>query len=231
MPVRSPRLCFAPIKKNGPLHAWQKLLNRRPGWTEVVRSSGLSIGSRTNTCRAILILPARPRFAFPAHGLTAEFYVEPIRGDLTQRGIFLYLSSDQVRFGPALENVPAIVFSEIMRDVDLFVGVTSVTNDPTWRDTGPQGHLGYWNQWSFGELSENAKTRRQVLERLLPRLAQSSQFSLKDKFLVVKGELRTYKIHLGSGNILMEPNDQYLCIVPDRSAPVSKGPQNLFLPL
>lgn len=34
---------------------------------------------------------------------------------------------------------------------------------------------------------------------------------------MVKGELRTYRIHLGSGNILMEPNDQYLCIVPDRS--------------
>lgn len=26
----------------------------------------------------------------------------------------------------------------------------------------------------------------------------------------------TYKIHLGSGNVLMEPGSQYLCIVPDR---------------
>jgi len=26
-----------------------------------------------------------------------------------------------------------------------------------------------------------------------------------------------YKIHLGSGNILIEPNDHYPCIVPDRS--------------
>ena len=33
------------------------------------------------------------------------------------------------------------------------------------------------------------------------------------QFLVVRGDLRTYKIHLGSANILMEPNDQYLCIV------------------
>jgi hypothetical protein len=33
------------------------------------------------------------------------------------------------------------------------------------------------------------------------------------KFLKVRGEIRTYKIHLGSGNILIEPNDQYLCIV------------------
>ena len=45
---------------------------------------------------------------------------------------------------------------------------------------------------------------------------------------MVKGKLRTYKIHIGSTNILMEPNDQYLCIVPDRSKP-TLGP-NVFLP-
>ena len=32
----------------------------------------------------------------------------------------------------------------------------------------------------------------------------------------MRGDLRTYKIHLGSSNILMEPNDQYLCVVEDR---------------
>jgi hypothetical protein len=170
-----------------------------------------------------------PTLRIPAHGLTAEFYAEPIRGEKTQREIFLYLSSDQVRFGRSLKEVPPVIFSEIMRDVDLFVGVASVMNDPTWRATGPQSHLDYWNQWSFGALSENAKTRRLVLERLLPRLAHTSQFSLKDKWLIVRGSLRTYKIHLGSGNILMEPNDQYLCIVADR-APASKVPQRLFLP-
>ena len=52
--------------------------------------------------------------------------------------------------------------------------------------------------------------------------------ALADRFLVVRGDLRTYKIHLGSGNILMEPNDQYLCIVPDRGA---AGPSDgIFLP-
>jgi hypothetical protein len=44
--------------------------------------------------------------------------------------------------------------------------------------------------------------------------------------LVVRGDLRTYKIHLGSGNILMEPNDQYLCIVPNQSKPTGQ----VFLP-
>ena len=32
---------------------------------------------------------------------------------------------------------------------------------------------------------------------------------------MVAGKLRTYRIHLGSSNIQMEPNDQYLCIVQD----------------
>ena len=45
--------------------------------------------------------------------------------------------------------------------------------------------------------------------------------------LVVKGKLRTYKIHLGSGNILMEPNDQYLCIVPSQAGP---GGDSVLLP-
>ena len=53
---------------------------------------------------------------------------------------------------------------------------------------------------------------------------------MKDRYLIVHGELRTYKIHLGSGNILMEPNDQYLCIVPDRSAASAKKRAGLFLP-
>jgi hypothetical protein len=53
--------------------------------------------------------------------------------------------------------------------------------------------------------------------------------SFTEKFLVVRGQKRTYKIHLGSGNILMEPNDQYLCIVPDQRAS-AQSEDSLFLP-
>ena len=38
-----------------------------------------------------------------------------------------------------------------------------------------------------------------------------------------------YRIHLGSGNILMEPNDRYLCIVPARGA-ASASTGKVFLP-
>jgi hypothetical protein len=128
-----------------------------------------------------------------------------------------------------LAEIPLLVFSETLRDVDLFVGVASVGNDPTWQDGGPGGrYMDYWRQYSFGELSESAVSRRDVLERLLPRLRIAKQCRIDGKFLIVKGSRRAYKIHLGSGNILMEPNNQYLCIVPDSSARVSTG--SIYLP-
>jgi hypothetical protein len=116
-----------------------------------------------------------------------------------------------------------------MRDVDLFVGVASVGNDPTWQDGGPDGrYRTYWHTYSFGELSGSATTRKQVLERLVPRLKIAAQCSFSDRFLIVRGAKRTYKIHLGSGNILMEPNDQYLCIVPDARSRAADG--DMYLP-
>jgi hypothetical protein len=45
---------------------------------------------------------------------------------------------------------------------------------------------------------------------------------------VVRGDLYTYKIHLGSGNILMAPNDEYLCVVPRQVA--ATGSNRVFLP-
>lgn len=103
--------------------------------------------------------------------------------DTTDSGAYRYLATDQVRFyaagapqreahaggggyGPGwrhphaadmplpLAEVPPLVFSEVMRDVDLFVGIASVGNDPAWSDGGETGHFhGYWASYSFGELT------------------------------------------------------------------------------
>lgn len=177
--------------------------------------------------------------------------------DTNEAGTFYYLTTDQVRFysddaatnyahaggggyGSAgtdrdenhalnLEEIPKLVFSEVMRDVDLFVGVASVGNDPNWADGGPEGrYQDYWQSFSFGELSSTAGTRKAVLERLIPRLKIADRCTFSDRFLIVKGGIRTYKIHLGSGNILMEPNDEYLCIVPKQAT--SKQSDGIFLP-
>ncbi|PWU15167.1 MAG: hypothetical protein C5B50_15790 [Verrucomicrobia bacterium] len=175
-----------------------------------------------------------PTLALPAWNLTAEFWVEPTH-EQAATGVSAYLATDQVRFlrnGEPVElsEVPAPVFSEVMRDVDLFVGVCSIGNDPAWRDHGELEDGGnYWTRYSFGELAAPAKARRDVLERLLPKLRIAGACVLQERFLVVKGTRRTYKIHLGSANILMEPNDQYLCVVPERgSARVRHA--DVFLP-
>ena len=174
----------------------------------------------------------------PAHHLRAEFWLTEVTEDTAalHSGIYQYVATDQVRFVERagepvpLPEIPPLVFSEVMRDVDLFVGVASVGNDPQWRDNGGLAqYRNYWETYSFGELGEVAKNRRLALERLVPRLKIGKVSEIRDKFLVVRGKVRTYKIHLGSGNILMEPNDQYLCIVPDRSVKTMGAP-GVFLP-
>ncbi len=180
-----------------------------------------------------------PSVDFPHWNLRAEFWVDAIRDDgrYSEAFIDLYVATDQVRFynleGELLDlsEVPPLPFSEILRDVDLFVVVCSVGNDPAWEDRGADGNLGrYWQSYSFGDLSATAQTRKEVLERLLPRLKIADQCSVDGKFLVVRGELNTYRIHLGSGNVLMEPGGQYLCIVQGRRARSGTGHVDLFLP-
>jgi len=161
---------------------------------------------------------------FEAAGIRAEFWLQHALEDGGDIGTISDLAStDQVRFYRSgsrepmpLAEVPRIVFSEAMRDVDLFVGVSSIAGDPEWRDHGDRRFHDYWYRTSFGHLTETAETRRTVLEALVPRLKIADRTSVAEKFLVVRGDLRTYKIHLGSSNVLMEPNDEYLCIVPAR---------------
>jgi hypothetical protein len=196
----------------------------------------------------------------PAFGLRAEYWIEGAGdnygNDTTESGAYLYVTTDQVRFyqagtnvltahaggggygpgrGPAAEPLPLseidpLVLSEVMRDVDLFVGVASVGNDPNWLDGGRnEQQRGYWRDYGFGELNASAQTRRQVLERLVPKLKIAGQCSLEDRFLIVRGQRHSYKIHLGSGNILISPQDKYLCIVPAQ-AQLDQAGSKVFLP-
>lgn len=177
-----------------------------------------------------------PFLELPKWNLTAEWFVDADVNTsvMSELGVFLNCFTDQVKFRrpngdivPMTEIMP-IVFTEVMRDVDLFVGVCSIGNDPNWVDSGNENHR-YWLDYSFGDLSASAETRKQVLQEILPALKIGSKCHIAGKFLIVEGEIRTYKIHLGSGNILMEPNDQYLCIVPG-GANRTAGIDKIYLP-
>lgn len=175
-----------------------------------------------------------PSLALPDWDLRAELAVAGIDvGD--DFAVFDTMATDQLSFLGAdrspvpLEQVPAVVLSEVMREVDLFVTVAGIGSDPTWYDGGRDGrHRDYWGRSSFGALTQSGETRREVLAGLIPRLAVADRCTLTDMYLEVRGDLHAYRIHCGSGNILIAPENRYLCIIPD-SAKLAKEPE-VYLP-
>lgn len=109
----------------------------------------------------------------------------------------------------APRDVPPLVFSEGTREVELFLRAASITGEAP-----------------FGELPASAEIRGDVLRRILPGTRIAGRCSVDGRFLVVRGGLRTYKIHLASGGVLMEPGNERLRVEPARR-PRQKG---LFLP-
>ncbi len=140
------------------------------------------------------------------------------------------LNEIQVNFSSKTVTVKDIIENRVREEVALYNHKASgVGNDPNWRDNGGvPAYRDYWTSYAFGDLSELAKSRKEILSNLIPRLMIRNVAHITNKFLVVKGKLRTYKIHIGSTNILMEPNDQYLCIVPDRNP--KSHTESLFIP-
>ena len=127
-----------------------------------------------------------------------------------------------------LTDVPPLVFSEAMRDVDLFVSIATVTNDPTWRERRIQAQAARdaWDVLANGQLTPAGEIRRAALERILPNLKIASQCTLDDRSLRVRGTYGEYAINLGTANVMLLPRNLYLCIIQGSSG-ASRG---IFLP-
>ncbi len=131
----------------------------------------------------------------------------------------------------ALEDIPAIPFSETMRDLDLVVAVASIGSDQQWLDWEARREAGTvdWTeqQRAYASLAAaSSKIRAQLLNEMLPKLGLSDRATVEGHFVHVHGRRADYRIHLGSGNIHMEPSGRYLCIVP---APVRED-RKIYLP-
>jgi len=172
-----------------------------------------------------------PHLELPQYNLRAEFDVDFLEGaEVSGHMVYTLISTGQVRFFPIeakrrrfelrpraqalhLAEIPPVVLSEVMRDADLFVGVTSIGADPTWAVDHPGEHAEYWQRFADAELSTAAENRKAVLASLLPKLAIRDRCRIADRYLIARGEWGEYKIHLGSSNVLMEPGSRYICIV------------------
>ncbi|MFB9336382.1 DUF4132 domain-containing protein [Actinoplanes octamycinicus] len=107
----------------------------------------------------------------------------------------------------ALEDVPPVVFSEVMRDLDLAVSVAG---------TGVRAH----------ESPAQAASRAQLLAALISDLGLT-RVTIDGGSAVVRGSRATYRVHLTSGSIHVEPAG-YLCVVPAGFG--ASAHRRLFLP-
>jgi hypothetical protein len=163
--------------------------------------------------------------------------------EVLDSGAYVYVSTDRLMFsriaaraetkdsahGPrrgealAVADVPPIVFSEVMRHCDLFTAVASIASDPAWYDRGRDAAhpddwrrqaMDYWERTSTAELSEAARMRRALLEAIVPKLAIAGRCAFDDRALIVRGNLQSYRINIGSAAVTIMPLMRHLCIIP-----------------
>lgn len=110
-----------------------------------------------------------------------------------------------------LEQVPPQIFSEVMRDADLVVSVAH-SNDTRYN----------------GEVCFSAEVNERVadLVRALLQDLGLQGVTIEGQFAHVQGKLASYRVHLASASIQIEPGS-YLCIVP---AGWGQKHEQLFLP-
>lgn len=91
--------------------------------------------------------------------------------------------TDRKTFKPVkIDNIPDIIFSEVMRDVDLAVSVAYVGGvDP--------------------ETSHSTIEMRKAIAQLSAKLFKLDNISFNENHAIIKGSLGNYTIHLGSGVI------------------------------
>jgi len=95
-----------------------------------------------------------------------------------------------------LKDVDPVVFSEVMRDVDLVVSVAHVGGvDP--------------------EASHSTMEMRGALARETASLFKLQNIEVKERYIVIDGQLGNYSIHLGSG--IVSQNGMSLSIIPVHS--------------
>jgi hypothetical protein len=93
-----------------------------------------------------------------------------------------------------LEDIPARLFSEVMRDLDLVVSVA---------------HMGGVDP----EASASTVEMRAALARETLRMLDISNVDLKSSHALIEGELGSYSVHLGSGVTHRQPGGA-LCVIP-----------------
>ncbi len=152
------------------------------------------------------------RKAFHRLGIEADFdggyfdYSDDDHARLTGKLEFRWLKYDPNRKDHRypLSDVPPIILSEVLRDLDLVTAVAHASDDDG--------------------TSKEVLRRRGDLVRSTCGAIGLPNIRVDELYVHVQGSLTSYKIHLATGAIYMA-NGQYLCIIPAK-----KQQNSVFLP-
>ncbi|MFT9447457.1 DUF4132 domain-containing protein [Gluconobacter japonicus] len=187
-------------------------------------------------------------FGLPAHGIYAEIRTGGVGiNDLEHgAGTFTHVITDRVRFCVLkdqgnwlydggrkltemktplrLGDISQVVFSEIMRDVDLMVSTaaSNISFDPetissipdlgVWRRQSGLANISISNESNFGGL---AQSRREAIVSLLPSFKAGHAISVDGNYVFINGVRYNYKINIGTGDVMVIPYNRHLVLRSD----------------
>lgn len=164
-------------------------------------------GHQVNPKQAVALLGARGWVNHPEEGVCRTFHDAGLTACLDVMGLTFSpadvegVTIESVHFVKRgewkpvpLKEVPARLFSEVMRDLDLVVSVA---------------HRGGVDP----EASASTVEMRGTLLRETCALLRLDNVRVKDSHALIKGKLGSYSLHLGSGTVHRQPGGA-LCIVP-----------------
>jgi hypothetical protein len=123
-----------------------------------------------------------------------------------------------------LSHIDPVIFSEVMRDIDLVAAVAMAVAD----DSSSNENTTIFDK--DRKLSkEIAESRIAIVTQIVNEIGISN-INLDERYVRVRGKLATYGVNMVSGTIYKAPENRYICIIPDDEKKKSKNEGAIYLP-
>lgn len=202
--------CFETERKQPFKQVFRELYVYFEGESEDGKISRRYTGHQLQPRKAHALLGGRGWVSHPEEGTRKTFHYEKITVHLDMEGYIFTpaevedITIEGIHFTKAgeweplkLKDIPPRLFSEVMRDMDLVVSVAhSGGVDP--------------------EASMSTVEMRAALVKGAADLLKIGNLEIKDRWVLIEGELASYSVNLGSGTVHKMPGS-YLCIIPVHS--------------
>ncbi|NIG54467.1 DUF4132 domain-containing protein [Chitinophaga sp. Cy-1792] len=139
----------------------------------------------------------------PAYKLTAYLCIADVWYDSLSNGDHLQVTGgvdfEGKGYSGNMEDIPPVILSEVLRDVDMIVSVSSIGNENKPVTEVMEKARTYYEDYTKRSLSPIGIVRRDILQLLLPHMVYSDRFRIDDQYVHVTGTLANYNIHIATG--------------------------------